>query len=94
MDTFKWGIIGLGKIYNKFAKDLQWVEGATLSAVASRSEERSQAFANQYDVPQFYGTYQGMVSSGVDAVYIATPHVSHKELTLMTLEAGIPVLCE
>jgi predicted dehydrogenase len=27
-------------------------------------------------------------------VYIATPHVQHKELTLMCIERGIPVICE
>ncbi|CAH1001581.1 scyllo-inositol 2-dehydrogenase (NADP(+)) IolU [Neolewinella maritima] len=30
----------------------------------------------------------------MDAVYIATPHTSHRELTLLCLERGIPVLCE
>ncbi|MEO1713335.1 MAG: Gfo/Idh/MocA family oxidoreductase [Bacteroidota bacterium] len=94
MDTFKWGIIGLGKIAHKFARDLQLVEGAVLHAVASRSEERSQVFASQYEVPQSFGTYQGILSSEINAVYIATPHVSHMELTMMALEAKIPVLCE
>ncbi len=30
----------------------------------------------------------------MDAVYIATPHTSHFELTLLCLKRGIPVLCE
>jgi len=30
----------------------------------------------------------------VDAVYIATPHVNHKDLTLMCLDKGVPVICE
>jgi predicted dehydrogenase len=30
----------------------------------------------------------------VDAVYIATPHTSHAELTTLCLQRGIPVLCE
>ena len=30
----------------------------------------------------------------MDAVYVASPHTSHRELTLLCLERGIPVLCE
>ncbi len=30
----------------------------------------------------------------MDAVYIATPHTGHRDLTLMCLRRGIPVLCE
>lgn len=94
MSAFRWGILGLGKIAHKFAADLKRVEGAELFAVASRSTDRSKAFAEAYGVANFFGSYEGILESELDAVYVATPHVRHKELSLMLLKAGIPVLCE
>ncbi len=93
--AFRWGIIGCGKIAQKFADDLMNVPGAVLHAVASRDLAKAQAFARPYDCPHAFGSYQEMVSSGlVDVIYIATPHAQHHENTLLCLEAGIPVLCE
>jgi predicted dehydrogenase len=93
--TIKWGIIGLGNIAHKFATDLLTIEGAELYAVASRSQEKADAFAKQFQATKAYGSYESFVKdSNIDAVYIATPHALHKENTLMCLEHGLAVLCE
>ncbi|OBQ52850.1 Gfo/Idh/MocA family oxidoreductase [Tamlana sp. s12] len=90
-----WGIIGLGKIANKFATDLQTVPGAKLYAVASRSIEKAKDFAEKYDATKTYASYEQLAKDdNIDAVYIATPHALHKENTLLCLEHGIAVLCE
>jgi predicted dehydrogenase len=90
-----WGIIGLGKIARKFAADLQIVPDARLHAVASTSRERSTAFAQQFNVPHAFDSYQALLECpDLDVVYIATPHTLHCENTLMCLERKIPVLCE
>lgn len=92
---FRWGILGLGNIAHKFARDLAVLPDAELVAVGSRSAERAEAFGKQYGATSFFGTYAGLITSGlVDAVYIATPHASHKALSLECLETGLPVLCE
>ena len=91
----RWGIIGLGKIAHKFAQDLKMVPGALLTAVASSSQERSDAFGVQYGTLFCYGSYAEMLACPeLDIVYVATPHVDHCRLTLMCLNAKIPVLCE
>ncbi|MBE9489327.1 MAG: gfo/Idh/MocA family oxidoreductase, partial [Bacteroidetes bacterium] len=41
----RWGIIGLGKIANKFTTDLLTIEGAELYAVASRTLDKATTFA-------------------------------------------------
>ena len=90
-----WGIIGLGNIANKFAQDLLTVENAKLYAVASRSLKKATEFAQKYNANIAYGSYESLAKdSNIDAVYIATPHVFHKENTLLCLENGIAVLCE
>lgn len=93
--TFKWGIIGLGRIARKFASDLSLVPNAQLHAVASTSAERARQFADEFGAPHAFGTYAEIVQcADLDVVYIATPHVLHAENTLLCLEHGIPVLCE
>jgi predicted dehydrogenase len=94
-NTFNWGIIGLGRIAHKFAQDLKHIPGARLHAVAARDLGRAQAFGQQYGVTHAYGSYEEILTCpDIHAIYVATPHSSHAENTIMCLEAGVPVLCE
>ncbi len=91
----RFGIMGAGNIAHYFAKAVADVEGATLTAVASKSAERAEAFAKEENIPHFYGDYEEMLRSGnVDAVYIATTMNYHYENILQCLNAGKHVLCE
>ena len=93
--TFKWGIIGPGKIAGKFATDLAMVPGAELYAVASRDIEKARAFSAEYHFKKSYGSYEELVlDKEVDIIYIATPHVFHHEHTLLCLQNKKAVLCE
>lgn len=95
LKTIKWGIIGLGKIAHKFASDLSKVQNCELYAVASRSQEKANKFASEHKAIKAYQSYVDLTNDPeIDAVYIATPHVMHKENTLMCLKKGIAVLCE
>lgn len=93
--TINWGIIGLGNIANKFATDLLTVKGANLYGVASRNQDKADAFGAKYKAIKTYNSYDALAKDpNIDAVYIATPHALHKENTLLCLEHGIAVLCE
>lgn len=93
--SFNFAILGLGNIARKFAEDLALIPDAELVAVGSRSLERAQAFADDFGAQYAAGSYEATFDGPrVDAVYIATPHISHRELTIMCLEKGIPVICE
>ena len=95
MKTYHWGIIGLGKIAYKFAKDLQTLPNAKLWAVASTSQSRADDFAAEYDVPNAFGRYEDLVNCpDLDVIYIATPHTGHFPCTMLCLKNKIPVLCE
>lgn len=92
--NIRWGIIGIGKIAIKFAKDLQSVPNATLVAVASNSIERANEFAKDFNVAKAYGSYEEIFQTELDAIYIATPHTDHARCTLLCLENKVGVLCE
>ena len=91
----KWGIIGLGTIANKFATDLLTINDAELYAVASRNQEKANAFAEKYAAKKAYNSYEALANDpNIDAVYIATPHALHKENAILCLKNGIAVLGE
>ncbi|MGB6151900.1 MAG: Gfo/Idh/MocA family oxidoreductase [Pricia sp.] len=94
-DKIRWGIVGPGHIAHSFAKDLQLVEDGELTAVASRSLDRANAFADEYGAEHRFGSYQELFASDtIDVLYIATPHTSHCDLTIEALNHGKAVLCE
>lgn len=91
----KWGIMGPGGISTTFAKDLAFAEGAELVAVGSRSLERAEAFAKEFQVKRAYGSYEEFVQDpDMEIVYVGTLHPAHKEHVLACLRAGKAVLCE
>lgn len=95
MKKIKWGIIGLGKIANKFAKDLLEVKDAELYAVASRNINKAKAFKDEYSAHKAYGSYDELMDDkDVDVVYVATPHVLHHSISIACMKKGIAVLCE
>ncbi len=94
MSNFSWGILGPGGIAQAFAKDLTFIEGHTIGAVGSRSLANAQQFANNFGGTA-YGSYEELVAdSGIDAIYVATPHPAHHDNVILALNAGKPVLCE
>lgn len=90
-----WAILGCGKIASKFAEDLLRTPEANLYAVASRNQEKADQFREAFNAEVSYGSYNEMVQDDtIDIVYIATPHMFHKEHTLLCLKNNLAVLCE
>lgn len=93
MNPIKWGILGTGAIAKAFADALQETEGE-LVAVASQSLERAEDFSKPYNCSAIEG-YQSLISlPEVEAIYVATPHTSHFELSAECLKNKKAVLCE
>lgn len=93
--TFNWGILGAGKIAAKFAQDLSTVPGAVLYAVASRSFDKAEEFAEKHEIKVSYGSYLELVEDeNIDIIYVATPHTFHFEHSILCLEHKKAVLCE
>lgn len=91
----KFGIIGAGRMAEVFAQTLTQMEQVECYAVAARSLERAQAFAQKHGFQKAYGSYEALLSDPeVEIVYIATPHSHHFEHMKLCIEYGKPVLCE
>jgi len=95
MNELRWGILGTGSIATKFAEGLEAVSGADLVAVGSRAQSTAEAFALKHGASRAHATYEELAQDPeVDAIYIATPHVLHRENTLACIEGKKAVLCE
>lgn len=95
MEKIKVGIIGAGWIAHKMAQALAPLSDAEVWAIASRSQQKAQEFADEYSIAKAYGSYEELVNDpAVDLVYIATPHSHHYQHAKLALEHNKPVLVE
>ncbi len=93
--SLRWGILGCGHIAGKFAQDLRLAKGNKLYAAGSRSVQKAQTFCKKFKVKHAYGSYEALLQDPkVDIIYIATPHNSHLEYGLASMNAGKHVLIE
>ncbi|HMG87237.1 MAG TPA: Gfo/Idh/MocA family oxidoreductase [Terracidiphilus sp.] len=92
--SIRFAIIGPGRAAARFAHGLQAVENTSLAAIWGRNSDRARAFAGKFSDPIVAPTLNDLLSSNIDAVYIATHPDTHAEFCLQALAAGIHVLCE
>lgn len=94
-DKIRWGILGCGKIANKFASDLKLVKDGELRAIASRDRMKLESFAKEHQPGLVFGSYEALVTcADVDAIYVATPHGMHYDHVMLCLHHRKAVLCE
>ena len=95
MDKMKVGIIGAGWIAEKAAITLNGLTDCEAYAIGSRSLEKAEAFARQWNIKKAYGSYAELIADpDVDLIYVATPHSHHYDVTREALLAGKPCLVE
>ena len=98
----RWGILSTAEIARKNWKGIRNSGNGVVSAVASRTLDRSQRFIAECQrdvpfeiVPQAFGSYEAMLGcQDVDAVYIPLPTGLRKEWVIRAAEAGKHVVCE
>ena len=95
MIEFSVGILGCGYIAGKIAETLNELEGFRVAAVAAREESRAKEFAEKYNVPKAYGSYEELIKDDeVELVYVATVNTNHALWAKNCIDAGKPVLVE
>ena len=90
---YKIGVVGSGRIARRFVPESKVVSGVVVVAVYDPNTECANSFAEQFDVKPYTDSYQQFLSN-IDAVYIASPHLTHYQYAKQALEAGKHVLCE
>lgn len=94
MEKLNWAILGPGTIAADFAKAISEVNGKVY-AVGSRKLEKAKEFAEKHNVEKAYGNYDEMLKDEkIDVVYISTPHSSHYEYIMKSLNSNKNVFCE
>lgn len=89
------GIIGAGWIAEKAAITLNGLADCEAYAIASRTQDKADAFAEKWKMKKAYGSYSELIADpSVDLVYVGTPHSHHYDVTREALLAGKPCLVE
>lgn len=86
--SYGFGIVGTGMISGFHAKAIEAMEGGKLAACYSRSEDRADKFAKQYNC-KGYSDFDSFLSDpNIDIVTVCTPSGTHLETALRIAEAG------
>lgn len=92
-EVFRVGIVGSGRIANRFVPESKVVNGVEVTSVFDLNKTNAATFAEKFQLKAYNKDYQQFLAD-VDAVYIASPHLTHYQYTKEALEAGKHVLCE
>ena len=94
--TLRLGILGCARITRRgLIPGIAQSASGSLDAIASRSLKTARAWAEEFQVPRAYGSYEALIEdSGIDAVYIPLPNELHKQWVFAAADAGKHVLCE
>lgn len=87
------GIIGCGRVAHKFPSEAAVVSGVKVVATYDTNQVASQSVATQNNGIKVYSSINDFYDT-VDAVYIATPHLTHYDYIKQSIKAGKHVLCE
>jgi predicted dehydrogenase len=95
MKNYRWGILGAGRIAEKFCTALNFTTGAEVYAIASRNLANAKNYADTFGATVYYDTYEELMKdANIDIIYIATPHAFHYQHTMACIQHKKAVLCE
>jgi UDP-N-acetylglucosamine 3-dehydrogenase len=89
----KVGMIGTGGIAKVHAQSLSKLDNVKITAVYDIDNSRAESFAQDYETKVF-PSYEELLDSDVDAVYICSPPFVHKEHAVAAAEAKKDIFCE
>jgi D-xylose 1-dehydrogenase (NADP+, D-xylono-1,5-lactone-forming) len=91
----RWGLLSTAAISADVIPGLQRSQRNRLDAVASRTLDTAQAFAEANGILRATGDYDALLDDpSIDCVYIPLPNHLHGEWTRRAVSAGKHVLCE
>lgn len=87
------GIVGCGRVASRFPAEAAVVNGIEIYSVYDINTDAASSFIGNIGNTIISKSYEDLLE-GVDAVYIATPHLTHEFLIRKAIESGVHVLCE
>lgn len=87
------GVVGTGRIAKRFVPEASYVNGVEVSAAFDADFGKAANFVVERNIPNVYRNYEKLLED-VDAVYIASPHLTHYTYIKQALLAKKHVLCE
>ena len=92
-DDIKIGIVGAGRIAERFVPESAYLNYVLVSGVYDTDSDKAKDFAERHQLSVVYESYEALLEQ-VDAVYIATPHLCHYQQCKQALLQKKHVLCE
>lgn len=92
-EVYRVGVVGSGRIAKRFVPESKVVNGISVTSVFNPNTDNCRAFADMFELEAYSEDYQSFLNN-VDAVYIASPHLTHYQYSKDALYAGKHVLCE
>lgn len=92
-EVYRIGIVGSGRIAKRFVPESKFVNSVNVIAVYDPDKYKAKEFSNSFGIKAFSNKFEDFLDY-VDAVYVASPHLTHYEYTRKALHAGKHVLCE
>ena len=92
-DAIKIGVIGTGRIAERFVPESSLVNYVKVVGVYDVDNIKAHSFAACHKIATVYCSYEKLIEN-VDAVYVATPHLCHYNQCKQALNNGKHVLCE
>lgn len=87
------GVVGTGRIAQRFVTEARYVNGIEVTAAFDQDFGKAAQYVVDKDIPDVFRTFEKLLNA-VDAVYIATPHLSHYGYIKQAILAHKHVLCE
>lgn len=87
------GIVGSGRIANRFIAESKFVSGLNVKKVYNPHLSSAQEFAERHELESYTSDLMDFIND-IDAVYIASPHLTHYKYIRFCLENNRHVLCE
>src|SRR5574344_1067669 len=77
-DIFEIGIVGTGRIAARFVPEAAFVDSVKVTSVYNPNASEAANFGERFSLEAFSGDF-GEFLKGLDAIYIASPHLTHYE---------------
>ncbi len=90
----KYSVIGTSWITKSFIEGAELCEELVLDGVYSRTQEKGSAFAEDVGAERVFTSFDDLLSSDTDLVYVASPNAFHYSQCKALLENNKHVICE